>query len=131
MPDAPAELHGLRVLVVEDEFLVAMDLEASLRALGCEVLGPHGDLNAALGAARDAALDAALLDVNIGGTPVTPVADALARRDVPFVFCTGYEADSLPERYAGTLRLMKPFQSADVRSVLQRCLAGRGSARRS
>ena len=78
-PRAPVELRGLRVLVVEDEFLVAMDLELMLQALGCEVVGPIGDLARAQRAAAEERLDVALLDVNIGGQPVTAVADAAGR----------------------------------------------------
>ena len=119
----PAELQGRRVLVVEDEFLVAMDIELMLGDIGCQVLGPIGDLPGALRAAQEEALDLALLDVNLAGEPVTAVAEALAARAVPFVFCTGYLADDLPSRYPAAPTLMKPFQAADLRSALQRAVA--------
>jgi CheY-like chemotaxis protein len=118
-----AELQGRRVLVVEDEFLVAMDIELMLGELGCQVLGPLGDLPGALRAAQEEAFDLALLDVNLAGEPVAPVAEALAARGVPFVFCTGYQADNLPSRYPAAPTLMKPFQVADLRAALQRALA--------
>ena len=100
LPVRPAELRGLRVLVVEDEFLVALELETMLHGLGAEVIGPLGGLDQAVACARQEALDLALLDVNVGGRLVTPVAEALAARAIPFVFCTGYGAASLPGRYA-------------------------------
>jgi DNA-binding response OmpR family regulator len=109
-----------RVLVVEDEFLVSMDIQQMLAQLGCEVVGPCGDLDSALREAKAQALDVALLDVNIRGQPVTPVADALAARAVPFVFCTGYRLDQLTGRYPGAPRLMKPFQIADLDALLRR-----------
>jgi CheY-like chemotaxis protein len=121
-----AELRGLRVLVVEDEFLIAMDLEAMLRDLACEVVGPIGDLASALRAAREETLDLALLDANLGGEPVTAVAEALVARAVPIVFCTGYQVDSWCDRYPATRTLMKPFQPAELRHALERALA-RGS----
>ena len=80
------------MLVVEDEFLIAMDLEAMLRDLACAVVGPIADLASALRAAREEMLDLALLDANLGGEPVTAVAEALVARGVPIVFCTGYQA---------------------------------------
>ena len=118
-----AELRGLRVLVVEDEFLVAMDIEAMLRELGCEVMGPTGDLEEALRIAREETPDLALLDVNIGGEPVTAVAEALLARAVPIVFCTGYQVENWCSRYPAAPTLMKPFQAADLRSALERALA--------
>ena len=120
------ELQGLRVLVVEDEFLVSMDIALMLGELGCEVVGPLGNLDAALLAAREQALDLALLDINIGGQPVTPVADALAARAVPFVFCTGYQTACLPTRYPAAPTLTKPFE----RERRTQGLAQRGIARR-
>ena len=123
-----AELQGLRVLVVEDEFLVAMDIEAMLRDLACEVVGPIGNLASALQAAREETLDAALLDANLGGEPVTAVAEALVARAVPIVFCTGYQVENLCSRYPATPTLMKPFQPADLRDALERALASGSGA---
>jgi CheY-like chemotaxis protein len=118
-----AELQGLRVLVVEDEFLVAMDIEVMLRDLGCEVVGPIGDLASALKAARRETLDLALLDANLGGEPVTAVAEALVARAVPIMFCTGYQVENWCNRYPAAPTLMKPFQPADLRAALERALA--------
>ena len=121
MPALPArspELRGLRVLLVEDEFLVALELEGMLQSLGGEVIGPVGSLDRAVAVAREAALDMAVLDVNVGGRLVTPVADVLAARAIPFVFCTGYDAASLPRPHAATPVLMKPCQAHELRNAL-------------
>jgi CheY-like chemotaxis protein len=85
-----AALEGLRVLVVEDEFLVAMLIEDMLRSAGCVVSGPVPRLAAALDAVNGGTFDAAVLDVNLAGDRIDPVADVLCRRNVPFVFVTGY-----------------------------------------
>jgi AmiR/NasT family two-component response regulator len=124
-----AELQGLRVLVVEDEFLIAMDIEAMLRELACEVVGPIGNLASALQAAREETPDVALLDANLNGEPVTAVAEALVARAVPIVFCTGYQVENWCNRYPAAPTLMKPFQLADLRTALERALAsGSGSS---
>jgi CheY-like chemotaxis protein len=128
-PIVQGDLEGLRVLVVEDEFLVSMDIQLMLTRLGCEVVGPCGDLAAGLQAVETQKLDLALLDINIRGQPVTPVADALAARRVPFVFCTGYRLDQLAGRYPTAPRLMKPFQTAELDGALRRAAAGASGAR--
>ena len=81
---------GLRVLLVEDESMVALLLEDMLAELGHEVVGPVARLDKALEMAQRQALDVALLDVNLNGKEIYPVAEALAAREVPFVFVTGY-----------------------------------------
>jgi DNA-binding LytR/AlgR family response regulator len=126
LPVTPADLRGLRILVVEDEFLVSLDLEAMLQELGGVVVGPLATLDRATTVARDEALDVALLDVNVGGRLVTPVADALAERAIPFVFCTGYDAASLPARHAAAPILMKPCQAHQLREALLGVLTGPG-----
>jgi DNA-binding NarL/FixJ family response regulator len=131
LPIRPAELRGLRILVVEDEFLVAMELEAMLQDLGGEVIGPLARLDEAVASALETTLDVAVLDVNIGGRLVTPVADALAARAIPFVFCTGYDGSSLPGRHAAAPILMKPCQAHELKNALLSGLRGRGSARAS
>jgi DNA-binding response OmpR family regulator len=118
LPGRSPELRGLRILVVEDEFLVALELEGMLQELGGEVIGPLGNLDQALAVAREHPLDVAVLDVNLGGRAVTPVADALAARAVPFVFCTGYDAMSLPVRHAAAPLLMKPCQARELRNAV-------------
>jgi CheY-like chemotaxis protein len=119
-----ADLRGLRILVVEDEFLVSLDLEAMLRELGGEVIGPFAGLERAAAVARAEPLDVALLDVNVGGQLVTPVADALAERTIPFVFCTGYAAASLPAQHAAVPIVMKPCQPQQLKEALLGALGG-------
>ena len=118
-----AVLEGIRVLVVEDEFLVATLIEDMLLAAGCVVAGPIPRLSEALDAADRGTFDAAVLDVNLGGDRVYPVADALSRRNVPFVFVTGYGASVLPGEYAECPRLCKPFKMADLLGKLSSIVA--------
>jgi FOG: CheY-like receiver len=97
-------------MVVEDEFLVATGLEIALQAAGYCVLGPIPSVEEALKAvAGQHPADLALLDVNLAGHRVYPVADALAARRVPFIFLTGCDGADLPSRFAGTPLLVKPF----------------------
>jgi CheY-like chemotaxis protein len=118
------DLTGLRVLVVEDEALVLLTLEDMLTDLGCHVVVSAQHVEEALRLALDAAVDVALLDVNVGGTRIDPVAHILATRGIPIVFVTGYEAASLPPSPPGApdaaVRVAKPFQSAELaRGILQ------------
>jgi len=93
------DLSGKRVLLIEDEFLISMDLEESLRRHGAVIVGPAATLGQALSlAGAKCAPDCALLDINLQGDMAFPVADALARRSVPFMFLTGYEEVVIPTR---------------------------------
>jgi DNA-binding response OmpR family regulator len=97
-----------RVLVVEDEFLIALSLEAALHAGGYEVAGPCRSVSDGLRELANEAPAAAVLDVNLGGEKAFPIADALAARGVPVVFVTGYEREDLPERFRAARMLVKP-----------------------
>jgi CheY-like chemotaxis protein len=97
-----------RVLVVEDEYLLAMDVSAWLEAAGAHVVGPASNVDAALEVLEHAELDGAILDVNLRGEMVYPIADALTARGIPFVFTTGYDARSMPARFAFVKRCEKP-----------------------
>ena len=123
-----AALEGLRILVVEDEFLVATLIEDMLVAAGCVVAGPVPRLSEALEAVDHETFDAAVLDVNLGGDRVYPVADALSRRNVPFVFVTGYGTSGLPGEYAERPRLCKPFKMADLLNQLSSLVAPPGAS---
>ena len=114
-PVAPAKVVAGRVLLVEDEALVAMMMRDILLELGLSVAGPFCTPAEAVTAARDDGVDAAILDVNLGGELIYPVADALAARGVPFVFVTGYGAESIDGRFAHVPILQKPIE----RQVLQ------------
>ena len=105
-----AALEGVRVLVVEDEYLVATLIEQILESAGCIVLGPIPRVPEALDAVNDDDCDAAVLDVNLAGELINPVADALCERDVPFMFVTGYGPNALPSEYAQRPHIGKPFR---------------------
>ena len=113
-----AKLDGLRVLVVEDEMMVSMLIEDMLSELGCQVVGPASRLDEALALAKDADIDCAVLDVNLGGQPIFPVADLLRERGCPFAFATGYGDAGLREVDRGSPVLQKPFREGDLARVL-------------
>jgi CheY-like chemotaxis protein len=122
----PLDLAGLRAFVVEDEALVLMTLEDMLADLGCRVVASAGHVDEALRLARDTAVDVALLVVNVCGVRIDPVAELLAARGIPIVFVTGYEAASLPQGIARSVRVGKPFQTAELARGLRRVLAPDG-----
>jgi CheY-like chemotaxis protein len=105
----PVLLSGNRILVVEDESLVAMMMEHTLVESGFRVVGPIHRLADAVVAATEREMDAALLDVNLGGELVYPLADLLAGRGVPFAFLTGYAAEVIHPRFNGVPILQKPL----------------------
>jgi CheY-like chemotaxis protein len=112
-------LAGRRVLVVEDESLVAMLLETILEDMGCIPVGAIATVDEALAVvADDALLDAALLDVNVAGRQVFPVAEALRARGVPFVFSTGYGQGGLPDTWRAQATIQKPFTENAIRDAL-------------
>jgi CheY-like chemotaxis protein len=108
----------LRILIVEDEMLVAMNIEDMLLDLGHEVAGIASRLAPALSLAGEASIDAAMLDVNLAGENSFPVADLLAARGIPFVFATGYGVQGIEERYRGRPLLQKPFRASDLGPIL-------------
>ena len=103
---------GRRVLVVEDEMTIVLVIEETLVGLGAEVVGPAARLDAALQLAREAKIDAAILDVNIRGGTSYAVADILVERGIPFLFCSGYSDWALDARHCGRPRLTKPYSPA-------------------
>ena len=113
-----ADLSGLRVLVVEDEMMVSMLIEDMLADLGCVVVGPASRLDEATELVKTADIDCAVLDVNLGGQPIFPVADLLRARGAPFAFATGYGDAGLREVDRGTPVLQKPFREGDLARVL-------------
>ena len=116
-------LNGRRVLVVEDESLVAMLLETILEDMGCTPVGPASNIDDGEAMARDTTdLDAALLDVNVAGRQVFPVAEALRARGVPFIFSTGYGEGGLPDEWRGNPTIQKPFTESAVRDALMKAM---------
>lgn len=116
-------LSGRRVLLVEDEALVAMLLETILEDMGCIPIGPAATVEDGLAMAADPEpLDAALLDVNVAGRQVFPIAEALTARGVPFIFSTGYGEGGLPDAWRGHPTVQKPFTEAAIREALMKAM---------
>jgi CheY-like chemotaxis protein len=111
------------ILVVEDEYLIRMLLEDMLDELGYTVAAAVGSISEASEHAKAGQFQAAILDVNVDGQEIFPVADALAERGLPFVFVTGYGESSLPERFRGRPALQKPFQADRLKATLDKMLA--------
>jgi CheY-like chemotaxis protein len=107
-----------RVLVVEDEYLIRMLLEDMLADLGYSVTAAVGTIAEARELATSGDFNVAILDVNLDGEQIFPVAEILAKRGMPFVFVTGYGEGSLPEAYRGCRTLQKPFQAEQLESTL-------------
>lgn len=124
-------LRGLRILIVEDTFLLADELDEFLRDLGCEVVGPAARAGQASELAlEDGALDGALLDVNLSrGETSFGVAAGLADRHVPFVFITGYDLkSSFPPEFQDTPRISKPLDPEKLVSAMLRHFASAAPA---
>ncbi len=117
-----ARLASKRVLVVEDEPLVALDLLATLQDAGAQPVGPAGTTADALRLIEATALDAALIDGNLNGSPVDEIASALTQRRVPFAFVTGYGRDSLPRAFRGAAILSKPYPAAALVAAVEKLL---------
>jgi CheY-like chemotaxis protein len=112
-------IEGLAVFVVEDEALVVVNLEDMLLDLGCTVIGPAMRMEAAMAMLEDAArADVALLDVNLGGTPVFTLAEALRDRGVKLIFATGYGRGGLPAEWQANVVLQKPYTLEEVAAGL-------------
>lgn len=117
-----SETPAMRILVVEDELMIRMLLEDMLGELGYTVAAEAARIEEALDAAKNADFDIAILDVNLNGQPISPVADALVARGMPFVFATGYGERGLPEPYRDRPTLKKPFQMDGLKQMLQTAL---------
>jgi len=122
------DLSGLRVLVVEDEMMVSMLIEDMLTDLGCTVVGPASRLDEALELAASSEIDCAVLDVNLGGQPIFPLADVLRAKGAPFAFATGYGDAGLRDVDKGSPVLQKPFREGDLARVLGTLRAAVNSA---
>ena len=108
------QITGLRVLIVEDENLIALLLEDMLAELGHTVVGPVARVKKALDMIQREEIDLAILDVNINGEETYPIADVLAARDIPFFFSTGYGKKGLRAPHQDRPTLQKPFQRHDL-----------------
>ena len=112
-------VRGRRILVVEDEYMLAEDLREDLESQGAEVMGPVASVADAMDLLRSGpAPDMAILDINLGGEMAFAVADALRAGAVPFIFATGYDAQAIPAAYADVPRSEKPVEVRLVASKL-------------
>lgn len=107
-----------RVLIVEDEFLLAMQLEDMLTDLGHEVTATVTRIDRALELAGEVGVDFAILDINVAGILSFPVADVLRRRGIPFVFASGYSVQGLTDSFRGERVLTKPYRKADLERAI-------------
>lgn len=132
MIDPPRRVFdGLKVLVVEDDFILALDLQFHLQDAGAEVIGPVHSAAEALALLRAGPLpDGAILDVNLDGEMVFPVADMLHGRDIPLVFTTGYDRNVLPAAHADAPCFEKPFNLAQCLDALSGAIRETSALRR-
>lgn len=114
-PELSSRLSGTNVLVVEDEFYLAMDIKEEIEAAGGKVLGPSPDVAGTLSMIEREVPDCAIVDINLGEGVSFEIAEELNRRSIPFLFPTGYDAASIPPRLAHAERLAKP---ADAKRVV-------------
>lgn len=117
---APIGQDARRVLIVEDNVLIAMDMAAMMGELDCAVIGPVSNVASGLEAVRQSEIDAAVLDVNLGDERIWPVAELLDDRGIPFVLTTGYDGAEIPRRFADRPLVQKPVAADDLRRALSR-----------
>lgn len=118
-------LSGRLILVVEDDYLIVDDMLHSLRSRQARIAGPAATVADALAVIEcTSAIDAAVLDINLRGERVFPVAEVLIERGVPFIFATGYDTAQIPERFAGFPTCKKPVTPERILSTLTRSLDG-------
>lgn len=115
---------GKRILVVEDEYLIADDIRSALHRFGAEVIGPVATVDAALAALDEERIEAAVLDINVRGRTSFVVADALLARQTPFVFASGYDKHTIPPSYQHVAHWVKPFDAEELARVLPFLLQG-------
>jgi CheY-like chemotaxis protein len=123
---SPAPLSGLRLLVIEDEYFIGDDIAHALASLGAEIIGPVPDLADAEGILKyGEAIDAALLDINVRGETVYPLARLLRSRGVPFVFTTGYDKTSVASEFQDVQLWEKPLNIPQLARYLAEVLRQR------
>lgn len=107
--ECTALLQGHSILIVEDDFLLADEIETALRALGAEIVGPASNLTAALALVATSAVTEALVDIDLGGGVKFDLADELSGQGIPFAFATGYDQSAVPTRHASVPFYQKPI----------------------
>jgi CheY-like chemotaxis protein len=118
------ELSNRKVLVVEDEMIIAMLIEDMLDEFGCKLVGPATNVPRALELIAKESIDVAVLDLNLDGKDTYAIADALQRKNVPFIFATGYGSAGLRQEYGNRPVLQKPFPASDLETALTEALSG-------
>lgn len=116
-------LAGRRVLIVEDEVLIGLVLEDLLDTLGCIVVGNATTIEEAGQLVRETTFDVAIVDVNVGSTPVFSLADMILANGIPVIFATGMLPEALPERFRGCAVLEKPYAYANVEAMLKHAIS--------
>ena len=114
MSDRDSKLDGCRVLVLEDEYFLANDLEEALKSHGASIVGPFSDVDAAYRRAARDHFDVAVIDIILHNETAYPIADELIRQRIPFLFYTGYDAELIPERFAGVEVWQKPLDPSEL-----------------
>jgi CheY-like chemotaxis protein len=117
------ELSNRKVLVVEDEMMIAMLIEDMLDEFGCKLVGPATNVPRALELIGKEQVEVAVLDLNLNGKDTYAIADALRQKHVPFIFATGYGSIGLREEYGDRPVLQKPFQARDLETALKEALS--------
>jgi DNA-binding response OmpR family regulator len=115
---APSELAGRRILLVEDEVMVAMFVQSLLEDLQCEIIGPYTELKSALAAAENIPIDLGLLNIELHGQSSFEVADALYARGIPFIFMSGHGEQVLPAERPDWILCRKPFRGAEITALM-------------
>ncbi|NOT40068.1 MAG: response regulator [Alphaproteobacteria bacterium] len=120
-----SDKRGARILIVDDEPIIALDLEQGLVNAGYEIAGVTGKIEKALSVVASGACDAAILDANLGGASATPIAAALTARGLPFLVLSGYSAHQQPEALRAAPHLQKPANWPQLIKMLSSILAAR------
>jgi DNA-binding response OmpR family regulator len=114
-----AALQGRRILVVEDDYMIAQDVQDDLERAGAVVIGPTSSVSGAMNLLDgETSVDAAVLDINLGDERSFPVAEALQRKSVPFLFATGYNSADIPQEWRTATIVMKPLRIAAIEQLL-------------
>lgn len=116
-------LAGRSVLIVEDDYYLAMDSEDWLRRAGAEVVGPVPDEHAAIALLEAGTVDCAVIDINLGHGPSFEIAARLQDANIPFLLATGYDAAAVPRAFSDVPRLEKPFREQDLIGALKRLIS--------
>jgi CheY-like chemotaxis protein len=125
-PEPAAPARKASVLVVEDEVMIRMMVTDMLVDLGHSIAAEAGEIDEALRLAESADFNLAILDVNVNGKTIEPVAKVVERRKVPLLFSTGYSVDALPESFRGRPSLQKPFRIDTLQSAIDEALKAAG-----